>query len=230
MSARHRFVVTGTDTEVGKTFATCACLAAARHRGLATGAMKPVASGCVLRHGELVSEDAAALAAALGTGIDPATINPYRFAPAIAPHLAAAEAGVAIDTGHLAERARALAAGPDFFLLEGVGGWQVPLDARRTFADLASSLGWPVLLVVAVRLGCINHALLSAASILASGLPLAGWIANHPAPPAPRAAANIRTLCVRLPAPLLGVLPYRRDGDWGRAARRLDLDRLLTPS
>ena len=207
MNSRAYFV-TGTDTEVGKTLCTAALLHLARRQGLSTAGMKPIASGCVPTPDGLRNEDALAhLAETTPPLPEYATVNPYAFAPAIAPHLAAAEAGVAVDLDLIASDWRKLSANRDFALVEGAGGWQVPLDARTFFPDLAALLGLPVLLVVGLRLGCINHALLTAAAIKARGLPLAGWIGNRIDPGFGRLEENLATLRRHLPAPCLGVVP-----------------------
>ena len=203
-----RWFVTGTDTAVGKTLCTAALLRAARLRGLSTAGMKPIASGCETTPAGLCNEDALAhLAETTAPQPDYAMVNPYAFAPAIAPHLAAAEAGVSVDFGLIAERWQALTAGRDFALLEGAGGWQVPIDGERFFPDLAVALQLPVLLVVGLRLGCLNHALLTAAAIAARGLPLAGWIGNRIDPAYARLEDNLAALRRHLPAPCLGVVP-----------------------
>lgn len=195
--------VTGTDTGVGKTHVTSGLLRAARAQGLDACGYKPVASGCRQTPRGLRNADALALQAAAGTDEPYERINPYAFKPAIAPHLAAGEAGVRILRSRLDAAHRALAARHELILVEGAGGWQVPLDARSTFADWVESHRWPVILVVGMRLGCISHALLAAESI-AARVPLLGWIANRLPPPQSRRAANIADLRARMPAPFLG--------------------------
>lgn len=209
MSAPRGLFVTGTDTEVGKTWVSTALIAALRARGLSVAALKPIASGAERdAAGRLVNADALALQAAAGGALAYERVNPYVFEPPIAPHLAAAEAGVAISLERLRAHARSLAAEADVVVVEGVGGWAVPLDAEHSVADLARALGWPVLLVVGLRLGCLNHALLTARAIQADGLHLAGWVANTIDPAFDRLDGNLRTLVARLPAPLLGHLPH----------------------
>jgi dethiobiotin synthetase len=171
--------------------------------------MKPVASGCELRDGRLVSEDAMLLWRAGNVEVSYAELNPYAFAPAIAPHAAAAEAGVVIDLERLRSQFVALAARADCVVVEGAGGWQVPLGPGIGMADLAARLALPILLVVGMRLGCLNHALLTAESIRASGQRLAGWIANDPGPPMNARAASISALRERLPAPCIADLGWR---------------------
>jgi dethiobiotin synthetase len=200
------FFITGTDTGVGKTVVACALLRAWARRGLRCAGMKPVAAG--IAPGATLNEDAAALVAAGNVAAPLALFNPYAFAPAIAPHLAAAEAGVAI----VPERVRAayaeLAARADRIAVEGAGGALTPLDARHDMLDLARWLALPVLLVVGMRLGCLNHALLSAQAIRARGLGLCGWIACVIDPAMSRLEANIATLEARLPAERLATVAW----------------------
>ncbi len=202
------YFVTGTDTEVGKTLCTAALLRVARLQGLRTVGMKPIASGCEATPEGLRNEDALAhLAEATPPLPAYAAVNPYAFAPAIAPHIAGAEAGVTVDFRLIAERWAELTAERDFALLEGAGGWQVPVDSSRFFPDLAVHLRLPVLLVVGLRLGCINHALLTAEAIAARGLRLAGWVGNRIDPAFSRLDDNLAALHRHLPAPCLGVVP-----------------------
>jgi dethiobiotin synthetase len=198
--------VTGTDTGVGKTYVSAMLLAAARRQGIRACGYKPVASGCERIDGELRNEDALALQAAAGTSEPYAAINPYAFEPAIAPHIAASQAGASIDLSMLDRAADALRARHDWLLVEGAGGWQVPLNDNASFADWVAARGWPVLLVAGMRLGCINHALLTADAIRSRGLQLAGWVANELPPAQPVVDDNVRTLEQRLGAPLLARL------------------------
>lgn len=223
MKQAPAWFVTGTDTEVGKTFATCALLHAARAHGLRALAMKPVAAGAELRDGRLANEDALRLQAAgsFDPGLD--LLNPYCLKSPIAPHIAAQEEGVRIDPARIAGALASLRAQADCVFVEGAGGFCVPLDADYDMAALARDLALPVILVVGMRLGCINHALLSAEAVRARGLPLAGWIANRIDPQMLRVAENLACLQERLPAPLLGVIAYRADGDAAAAGRTLTL-------
>ncbi len=206
------YFVTGTDTEVGKTLCTAALLRLARLQGLCTVGMKPIASGCEATPEGLRNEDALAHLAETSAPLpDYATVNPYAFAPAIAPHIAAAEARVQVDFELIAQHWAALTANRDFALLEGAGGWQVPVDATRFFPDLAAHLQLPVVLVVGLRLGCINHALLTAEAIAARGLRLVGWVGNRIDPAFSRLDDNLTTLHRHLPAPCLGVVPPLAD-------------------
>ena len=211
--------VTGTDTEIGKTWAACALLAALGTRGLATVAMKPVASGCQVTPDGLRNDDALALLSAATVQVPYQQVNPYAFEPPIAPHIAAREAGVAIDFQEIASAAHRLAARADFLVVEGVGGWRVPLSQQGGVSVLARTLDLPVVLVVGLRLGCLNHALLSAETILGDGLTLAGWIANSVDPAMSRREDNLAALREGIPAPCLGVLPFAPN----RSARELGI-------
>ncbi len=216
----HAYFLTGTDTEIGKTFITCALLHHAAQRGLKAAGIKPVAAGTDAAG---VNEDVASIRAASNLALPPETINPYCFKSAIAPHIAAAEEGVTIDFAPIAaacDHARQLA---DLLIVEGVGGFRVPLGVDRDSADLAVALSLPVILVVGLRLGCINHALLTAEAIAARGLTLAGWVANRIDPAMPRQEENIAALATRLVAPLLGTVPHIADGGPAAAAACLSL-------
>ncbi len=201
--------VTGTDTGVGKTFVAVALLRALAAAGVRAVGMKPVAAG--IAAGEDVAADVAALAAADGLAVPLADRNPYAFAPAIAPHVAARDAGAAIDVGAIAAAHARLAAAADVVVVEGAGGVRVPLGPDRDMLAIARRLDLPVLLVVGVRLGCLNHALLSADAVAARGLALAGWVANRIDPGMARAADSVAELAARLPAPLVA------DVAWGVA-------------
>jgi dethiobiotin synthetase len=207
LTARGVFV-TGTDTGIGKTHASVALVRAQRACGRSAIGMKPVASGCRATPAGLRNEDAEALIAASDPAPPYALCNPYAFAPPIAPHLAAREAGVAVALAPLVAAYRTLAAMADRIVVEGVGGWSVPLSDALIQADLVRALELPVVLVVGLRLGCINHALLSARGIVADGCELAGWIANRVDPAMARAEENLDALCARIDAPLLGALAH----------------------
>lgn len=202
------FFITGTDTGCGKTEVSLALVQALRQQGLKVQAMKPVASGCELGPKGLRNADASRLLALSSQPVPYAWVNPYAFAPAIAPHLAAREADTSIELTRISEGAAALAGLADLVIVEGVGGWRVPLGPGLFASDLPRALGLPVILVVGLRLGCINHALLTAESILASGNPLAGWVANQVDPVMERLAENLDSLEALLPAPCLGRVPW----------------------
>lgn len=196
--------VTGTDTEVGKTFSCCALLHALRKHGVQAVGMKPVAAG-VDAQGR--NEDVEALMAASAVAAPRALVNPYLFQAAIAPHIAAAEQGCRIELAPILSAFHDLCSRAEAVLVEGVGGFCVPLGPDTDTVDLARALGLPVILVVGMRLGCINHALLSQQAIAASGLTLAGWIANRVDPDMAHFEDNLAALQARLHAPLLGVIP-----------------------
>lgn len=207
MSLRGLFV-TGTDTGVGKTRVAVALIHALRARGLRVAAMKPVAAGHA--PGEL-NEDVAALLRAANVAADLRDVNPYAFAEPVAPHIAAQQAGVRIELDVIAAAYSRLAAAADVVVVEGAGGWRVPLNERDDMADLAQRLGLPVVLVVGLRLGCLNHALLTAESIAKRQLSWAGWVANHVDPAMACQAENVAALRARLPAPCLGVQDFLRE-------------------
>ena len=204
IQADRTWLVTGTDTEVGKTFATCALLLALRNQGIQAIGMKPIAAGAD-ENG--ANDDVERLIAASGVDTPRDLINPYLFQPAIAPHIAAAEAGQLIDIGHIVAAFEKLRRMADAVLVEGVGGFCVPLGHDCDTADLAERLALPVILVVGMRLGCINHALLTCQAIAARGLKLAGWIANRIDPAMSRFDENLAALRERIDAPLLGIIP-----------------------
>ncbi|SRR6056297_758298 len=216
--------VTGTDTEVGKTAVSCALLRAAAARGLRTAAVKPVAAGC---DAQGRNEDALALAQAMTLELDDRQVNPVALQEAIAPHIAAHHEGRQLQVSRLAGLCRGvLTTGADFTLVEGAGGWRVPVNSRETLADLARELQLPVLLVVSMQLGCINHALLTAEAIRRDGLKLAGWVANTSEQPMACFDENLDTLRHWLPAPLLGVLPRLSPWDADAAAEFLEIEHL----
>ncbi|GAB6388441.1 dethiobiotin synthase [Stutzerimonas marianensis] len=218
------FFITGTDTEVGKTTIAAGLLHVARHAGLSTAAVKPVASGCDVTAEGLRNSDALALLGECTLPLRYEEVNPLAFEPAIAPHLAAREAGSALTVAALASPVRrVLALGAAFTVVEGAGGWRVPLAGRETLADLAINLKLPVILVVGVRLGCINHALLSAEAIERDGLALAGWVANIVDPATSRLQENLATLAERLSASCLGQVPRLQNASPAEVARYLDL-------
>jgi dethiobiotin synthetase len=201
--------ITGTDTGVGKTRVTAALPRALRGRGVGALAMKPVASGSELRDGRWRNADADTLIAA-AAGAAPAydDVNPYAFPEPIAPELAARHAGVTVSLDAIRERYLALSASAELVLVEGVGGWAVPLAPDVMQADLARHLGLPVLLVVGMKLGCQNHAFLSARAIRADGFELVGWIANRIDPEMAAFDENLGVLGERLGMPPLAVLPF----------------------
>ena len=213
VKALPAFFVTGTDTDVGKTFAATALLRAAATHGYTTLGLKPVAAGCNETDDGLRNIDALAHMAASTLTIPYEEVNPVTLKPPIAPHIAAAEAGLELSSSELVRHCQKFLEANLFTLIEGAGGWLVPLNSRESFADFAAKLGIPVLLIVGLRLGCINHALLSAEAIQTRGLKLAGWIANSGPEIMERTVENITSIKSRLTAPYLGELPWREDGD-----------------
>ncbi len=207
--------VTGTDTGSGKTHAACAWLRAWRARGLRASGMKPVASGCEATPQGLRNADALALIAASDPAPAYADCNPYAYAPPIAPHVAATLARRAVRLDRIEAAHARILQHCERSVVEGVGGWLAPLSDTLMQADVARALDLPVVLVVGVRLGCINHALLSARAILADGCRLHGWIANRIDPDMEQADASIAAIAARVEAPLLGTL------GWGEATPRL---------
>jgi dethiobiotin synthetase len=218
------YFITGTDTGVGKTLISSALVHAFAQRGLKAAGMKPVAAGCELRNGILLSDDVAQLMAASNVTAPLELVNPYAFVPPIAPHIAAEQAGTAIELEMLEQAYQRLRTQAEVVIVEGVGGFRVPLGENFDTADLAEALALPVVLVVGMRLGCLNHALLTAEAIAARGLTLAGWVANRITPEMPAYAENLQALRQRLAAPCLGELPWLGDGaDFSRAAAYLEL-------
>lgn len=218
--------LTGTDTEVGKTLVGTGLLRAVRDRGRRVAGYKPVAAGCEHTSRGWRNEDALAHLDAAG-GFDYEAVNPVALPAAIAPHLAAEEAGVSLALTPLVEGFHRLSAQADWVLVEGAGGWRVPLNERETLADLAVALGLPVVIVVAIRLGCINHALLTAEAVAADGLELAGWVANRVQPADATAQRQIDSIDLRLQAPLLGVVPEHAGIGQDAVAAQLSVDPLL---
>ena len=210
------YFVVGTDTSVGKTYVASALV---RHFAAAcnkVSGMKPIASGCELSEhgiwqGQLVNDDVVALFEAGNVAAPLELINPYHFAPAIAPHIAAEKAGVDIDLDMIVRNYHALAAMADVVVVEGAGGFLVPVSAHQSMADLAVKLDLPVVLVVGMRLGCINHALLTVEAIKARGLKLAGWVANQIEPDMPMFAENLGSLRERIDAPCLSVVGWQEE-------------------
>ncbi|GFM62297.1 ATP-dependent dethiobiotin synthetase BioD [Pseudomonas cichorii] len=221
------YFITGTDTDAGKTTVAAGLLHAARLSGLSTAAGKPVASGSVITPQGLRNADALALQAECSLELGYDDINPFTFEPAIAPHLAAREAGVPLTVNALLQpMRRLLERNADFTLIEGAGGWRVPLADQSNLSDLAMGLGLPVILVVGVRLGCINHALLTAEAIAQDGLQLAGWVANIIDPKTSRLEENLATLSERLPAPCIGRVPRLKKASAEAVAEHLHLELL----
>ena len=207
MTAKGLFI-TGTDTEVGKTVVATALVRGLVAQGLRVAVMKPVASGSHHTPEGLRNEDALALIQASNAAAPYHRVNPYCFEPAISPHIAAEEAGIAVDLQHIRTSFDSLAAAAELVIVEGAGGWLAPLGPNTSMRDLARALDLPVILVVGVRLGCINHALLSKLAIESHGTTFAGWIANTVDPAMPRQKENLETLTRGLGAPPLEIVPH----------------------
>jgi dethiobiotin synthetase len=216
------YFVTGTDTGIGKTIVSCALLSAYSARDNVVIGMKPVVTGRVC--GEWA--DVKAIVAASSVAAPREWVNPYAFIPPISPHLAAKEAGIEIDVEVIRQACLNLQKISDVVVVEGVGGIMVPLNDRNDVADMAYALDLPVILVVGMRLGCLNHALITAKIIQASGLKLAGWVANQIDPQINSFDENLHTLKERLNCPLLGVLPFERNVSTKNFSTLLDITKL----
>lgn len=233
------FFIAGTDTDIGKTRIAAGLLHVLAARGHTTAAMKPVSAGCHdITHGlqqdnmpslrpdnmrNLRNDDALILQRYATLALPYEHINPYAYAPAIAPHIAATQTGHAIDIAHIKQLFNDMAQRVDAVIVEGAGGWLVPINDHETMANIAQAIALPVILVVGMRLGCLNHALLSVASIAHHGLPLAGWVANTLHPEFIALQHNIDALRMRINAPLLGVVPHLENVDAEAVGRYLNL-------
>lgn len=226
LTIAHSWFVTGTDTEIGKTLVASALLHALGAAGVKAAGMKPIAAGATMRHGVLRNEDADQLAQAAGVALSPALATPYLLREAAAPHVAARLEQIEIDVRHVQQCFGRIVSRAEAVVVEGVGGFRVPLSATVDTADLAQQLGLPVILVVGLRLGCLNHALLTAEAIAARGLTFAGWVCNVVDPDMPHAQASIDALTERLPAPLLGTVPRLPLPEAAAAAVHIDFSRL----
>lgn len=224
----HGFFVTGTDTGVGKTLIACALLHALANSGKRTLAMKPVAAGCTRNGEQLTCDDVTKLRAVSTLQAPFDLICPYAFEPAIAPHIAAEQAGTVIELQLIHSAYHHLCSRADAIVVEGVGGFRVPLNATLDTMHLAQLLALPIVMVVGLRLGCLNHALLTAQAIEAAGLTLAGWVANQVDPAMLSPAENIKALTARLPAPLLASVGYSNFPDAATIAKQFQLESLAT--
>lgn len=220
----ERYFVTGTDTEVGKTVASSALLQAARLQGFITAGYKPVASGSEMMPEGLRNSDALALQRYSSLPLAYQAVNPYTFAEATSPHIVSADEQRPIDFAVLSAGLRLLEEEAEWVLVEGAGGWFTPLSDEHTFADWVTKEQLPVILVVGVKLGCINHAMLTAQAVKQAGLRLAGWIANDVVAPGKRHQEYLATLKNVLPAPFLGEIPWLAEGaENAETGRYLDL-------
>ena len=216
------YFITGTDTGIGKTFVSCALLHAFAACGKTVAGMKPVAAGC--ENGKW--EDVEKLLAASNINISRQQLNSYALNPPLAPHIAAEQAGINIELKVIRQAYHALSNQAEVVIVEGVGGFLAPLNAQQDGADLAQVLGLPVILVVGMRLGCLNHALLSVKAIQASGLSLVGWVANCIDPHMMAREENINALAQRIDCPLLGVAPFDGATQEQQLAGLLDISKL----
>ena len=217
------FFITGTDTDIGKTWVSAGLMVAFKRQGWSVAGMKPIASGCRQSSGGLRNDDAILLIKQASQSFLYDDINPFAFVPAIAPHVAAFDDGVVISFEKIIKSYRLLESQADYVVVEGVGGWKVPLNEQDTVADLARNLALPVILVVGIRLGCINHALLSYEAIVNDGLSVAGWVANCVDTHCLRVTENIGAIRQRINAPLLGVVPWMEQLDVERVSDCLDV-------
>lgn len=221
------YFITGTDTDVGKTWISLALLTALQRKGYSTIAIKPVACGCVYKDGIYQNDDAVKLQYQASVHIPYEQVNPYALPAPIAPHLAAAKIGQKIDIDRIRQIHHQQQNKADYVVMEGVGGWLVPLNVRDTTADMVKALDTPVILVVGIRLGCLNHALLTHAAIREQGIRLIAWVANCIDKDCLEIENNIETLRGRLNSPLLGKIPYMEKLDVQTIADCLDIDVLI---
>ena len=221
------FIITGTDTGIGKTWSTLALMKAFLSRGEKVLGMKPVASGCEIHGDELRNEDALLIQQAGWQVVDYSLINPYAFEPPVSPHAAAEKAGLKIQLGPILESYQGLQAQADRVIIEGVGGWRVPFSNELALADLALKLNLTVIMVVGLKLGCINHALLTAEALARDGIVLRGWIANQLETDYLMQNATLQTLRESIQAPLIGVMPCLQSLQSDKLAEALDVDVLI---
>ncbi|MFM2287409.1 MAG: dethiobiotin synthase [Pseudomonadota bacterium] len=208
-----RYFVAGTDTGVGKTRVTCGLLAAARAAGRRVAGMKPVSAGLIDVNGRMINEDVVEIMASSGQIDLVDQVNPFALDLPVSPHIAAQRQHIELDIGTITTAARGLATGRELLLIEGAGGWHAPISAATTMADVAVALQAPVLLVVGLKLGCLNHARLTREAIERSGLALAGWIGSEIEQKMPEIDENRRYLDILFGEPALGWLPYSPDRD-----------------
>ena len=201
-----RWFITGTDTGIGKTWVASALIRHLVAEGYRVAGMKPVASGCANTDEGLRNDDALSLIAASNVKLPYELVNPFAYEPAIAPHVAAKKAGKLIDINKISKLSQSIEA--DYLVVEGVGGWCVPMGEACMLADLAKATADEIIIVVGMRLGCINHGLLTAAQVARDGMSLKGWIANHVDPEMQAQSENLAALQALMPCPFLGVLPW----------------------
>lgn len=226
MMPKHYFIA-GTDTDVGKTLVSCALLQLAGINSKATLGLKPIAAGAELINGQYQNDDALALMEAATIKRSYQSINPIALPAAIAPHIAAQQLDMHVSAEQLTQACEQQLCDEHFVLVEGAGGWRVPLNTEETMADLVKRLNIPVILVVGFKLGCLNHALLTIEAIAADGLSLAGWVANQIDPEMAVASENFETLKTKIEAPCLGFIPYQSNVSYKQATAFLDIGKLL---
>jgi dethiobiotin synthetase len=224
------YFITGTDTGVGKTLISCALLHAFAKSGKSVAGMKPVVAGCEQSQQGLIYADVEALLAASTVVVPRELVNPYALREPIAPHIAAQRAGTRLDLAQMASAYRKLQQSAELVIVEGAGGFKVPLTDEEDTADLAQRLGLPIIMVVGMRLGCLNHALLTAQAIQSKGLRLVGWVANRIDPAMAVFDENVQALEKRLPAPLLAVIPHYLSPDARIVASLLRISLLPDPA
>ena len=225
-SMGQHFFLAGTDTDVGKTLVACALLAAAANQGHSTLGIKPVAAGCELQQGVWKNSDAINLLEASTLKLPYEVVNPIALADAIAPHIAAQKTGTLLSASLLAGQTQKALIADHWTIVEGAGGWRVPLNQSETMADLVKKLDLPVILVVGFKLGCLNHALLTLEAINNDDLKVAGWVANQIDPDMAVVEENLKTLKILVDAPFLGFIPYQSKPSPKSTARFLDIDKL----
>ncbi|MCK5877997.1 MAG: dethiobiotin synthase [Candidatus Marithrix sp.] len=219
VNGKYMFV-TGTDTEIGKTRCTLALIQYFKNRNLQIAGMKPIASGCYRSDNGLRNEDAEQILALSGLDIPYDIVNPYPFEPPIAPHIAASQIGQSIDLDKIIKNYQELQTQADMVIVEGFGGWRVPINANLSIKDMVLAMKIPVVLVVGIRLGCINHALLTAEAIIRDGCHLLGWIAN-PVDEKFDGKQSIDTISEYLSVPILAQMPYLKNLDISLLASKI---------
>lgn len=220
------YFITGTDTGVGKTCVSIALMRAFKAQGQSVAGMKPVSAGCTQTGCGVRNEDAELLLTESSIDLPYCDVNPYAYEPPVAPHIAAHMAGENIDINTIQVCFNKITEKAGQVIVEGAGGWLVPINDAQTMADVAIQLQLPVILVVGLRLGCLNHALLSVASIKSKGLKLAGWVANHISQHMKESQANISSLQQRISAPLIGIIPYSPDDPPHHAMLNINIEQL----
>lgn len=226
-NAQRKIFITGTDTEIGKTFISAALIRTLASKGNQVAGLKPIASGAEPVQGVMKNDDALQLQQASNMKLNYKQVNPFCFEPAIAPHIAADLAGVLLNVELLTEKVK-LPTEADIIVVEGAGGWLTPLNHHETFADWVEQGGYEVILVVGMKLGCLNHAMLSVRDIESRGLKLAGWVANFAQGKMNMAEDNVQWLKNNISAPCLGVVPFQKDAqDTETVEKLLDESRLF---